>query len=346
MSLHRKSRTAARSLRAAAALLALLALRPLAAEEPRLPARGSPAPADGTLLAREPFAIATPYEETDALTKFRFTREDYEEARAQRDCACFRLRYASDGLSIVGYLVEPRERGEKPLPAILFCRGGTADFGVIEPADMVDFQRWARAGYAVLATNYRGGGGSEGVDEWGGADVDDVLNLVPLAQNLGGIDARNLFLVGRSRGVPMACIALRRGLPARAAALIAGPTDLASPDMQRAEFIEGDDPDFRAMGWPGWRKLWPEYETRRAEHLRARSPLAWAGEITAPLLLMHSRIDPRVPAEHSLRMALELQRAGKEYELVVYPDDGHSLPLHWKDRDAHLIQWFRAHAAR
>lgn len=315
---------------------------PLAAGE-ALPASRAP---DGTLLAREPWRLTTPYDEAGELTKFRFTREAYEEARVQEDCESFRLRYASDGLSIVGFLVQPRASSPSPRPAILFCRGGTADFGAIEPDDLVDFQRWARAGFAVLATNYRGGGGSEGVDTWCGADVDDVMNLVALARNLGGIDVDRLYLLGRSRGGVTAYVALRRGLRVRAAAVIAGPSDLTTQDMQRAEFIDGDAPEFRAIGWPGWRKLWPDFDVRRDEHLRARSAVAWAQELEVPILLLHSRADPRVPVEHSLRLAEELQKAGKEFELVVYSDDGHSLPLRWEDRDAHVVGWFRAHGAR
>ena len=137
----------------------------------------------------------------------------------------------------------------------------------------------------MLASNYRGGGGSDGVDEWGGRDVDDVMNLIPLARDLGYIDMANLFMIGMSRGGPMTYIALRRKFPANAAAVISGVTDLRR-ETRRAEFVEGDDPAFRRMGWPGWRKV---------------------------------------------------------YEVVVYANDGHSLPRHRKDRDAHIIDWFKAH---
>lgn len=299
--------------------------------------------ADGTLLSSEPLTLEQTYDELDELSRFRFPRGLYEEAREQTAYETQRITYASDGLRITGYVCRPRRRDEGDLPAILYCRGGTADFGALEPVELVTFLQWARAGFVVIATNYRGGGGSEGVDTWCGADVDDVLNLAPLARQLGGIDTGNLFVVGLSRGGPMVYRALKRGLPVQAAAVMAGVTDLRVPDMQRNEFIDGDDPEFRAIGWPGWRSLWPDYDVRRDEHLRARSAVAWADSLAVPLLLLHARDDQRVPVEHALILADSLQAHGKEYELVVYGHDGHSLPLNRADRDAHIIGWFRAH---
>jgi hypothetical protein len=37
----------------------------------------------------------------------------------------------------------------------------------------------------VVASQYRGNGGGEGHEEFGGAEVHDILNLIPLAKSLG-----------------------------------------------------------------------------------------------------------------------------------------------------------------
>lgn len=303
----------------------------------------TPAAIDGAILERSPFAITAPYDELDELTRFRFPRDVYDEARTQQDFVGERIVYRSGGLRIVGFVYRPKVAKAAPLPAILYARGGTSDFGAIDESDLVSFHGWAKAGFAVLATNYRGGGGSEGIDEWGGRDVDDLMNLVGVARELGGIDLDNLFLLGLSRGGPMVYIACHRGIAVRAAAVMGGVSDLRVPDMQRAEFIDGDDPVFHKIGWPGWRRIWPDYDTRRDEHLAARSAVCWAGELKTPLLVMHSRIDPRVPVSHAFAMAQALQSAGKEYELVIYGHDGHSLPLRREDRDQHIVNWFRSH---
>ena len=73
-------------------------------------------------------------------------------------------------------------------------------------------------------------------------------------------------------------------------------------ETRRAEFVEGDDPEFRRMGWPGWRKVWPDFERREAEHFASRSAVDWPGEIDVPVLLLHSRSDSRVTASGMVRM--------------------------------------------
>jgi dipeptidyl aminopeptidase/acylaminoacyl peptidase len=134
---------------------------------------------DGCLLSSEPLALTKPYAQLDDLSKFRFPQAEYDEARNQRDFEGLRIAYRSGGLRIVGFIYKPKHTTGRKLPAIIFNRGGTADFGAIEPEELVTFYFWAKEGFVVLASNYRGGGGSEGVDEWGGRDVDDVMNLMP-----------------------------------------------------------------------------------------------------------------------------------------------------------------------
>ena len=306
----------------------------------------SPPLADGQLVASESLSLTKSWDELDELSKFRFPRAEYDEAKNQQTFEAQRIVYGSDGLRIVGYLYKPKETAGRKLPAILFNRGGTADFGALTPNELVNFYFWAKEGFVVLASNYRGGGGSEGVDEWGGRDVNDVLNLVPLAKNLGFIDLDNLFLLGMSRGGPMTYIAIKRGMPVNAAAVIAGVTDLRVQDMQRPEFLDGNDPFLRQIGWLGWKKIWPDFEHRAAEHFAERSAVCWPEQLNVPLLLLHSRTDSRVPVEHALTLANLLEKEGKEYELVIYAHDGHSLPLRRKDRDEHIVSWFKNHVKR
>ena len=45
----------------------------------------------------------------------------------------------------------------------------------------------------VLASQYRGNDGGEGLEEPGGADVNDVVTLVSLASSLAYADPKNIF---------------------------------------------------------------------------------------------------------------------------------------------------------
>ena len=76
-----------------------------------------------------------------------------------------------------------------------------------------------------MASNYRYVHTLGNLDQRGGDDVDDVMNLIPLIRRLPYADAENLFMLGVSRGALMTNIALRRQIPVRAAATVAGVTD-------------------------------------------------------------------------------------------------------------------------
>jgi dipeptidyl aminopeptidase/acylaminoacyl peptidase len=295
---------------------------------------------DGTILASETCAITRSYSALDGQTRETYSKQLYEEARNQDVFECRRVTYMSDGLRVVGYVYAPKSRDSGPLPTILYAPGGTAGFYVIDETTFVRFYTWAKQGFAILATNYRGRGGSEGLDTWGGDDVDDLLNLVSLGRSLGYVDMDNLFLVGASRGGMMATLSLKRGIPVRAAAIIGGAVDLASLARRRPEFIEGWK---EQGGWPGWKGVWPEFEKRRDEHLRERSAVHWAERINAPILILHSRTDEAVHVEQALAFAKALQAREREYELVIYADDSHALHRNREDRDARLIGWFRRH---
>ena len=65
---------------------------------------------------------------------------------------------------------------------------------------MPELAKIASQGYIVVASQYRGNGGSEGREEFGGSDVKDILNLFPLIDNLHNADNKNIGMFGWSRG--------------------------------------------------------------------------------------------------------------------------------------------------
>ena len=133
----------------------------------------------------------------------------------------------------------------------------------------------------------------------------------------------------------MAYIALKRGIPVKAAAIIAGPSDLKAWADGRPDMVSGDDT------YDGFAKVWPDYEHQSMEQYRARSAIYWADRINVPVLILHSRTDKFVPVTQALRMAAALQENGKVYSLLIYEQDGHSLPLNREDRNHRIIEWFK-----
>src|SRR5438045_423372 len=139
--------------------------------------------------------------------------------------------------------------------------------------DLYEMHRFAAEGFVVLASQYRGYDGGEGQDEVGGADLDDVLNLIPLARALGYVDMERVFMFGFSRGAQMTLQSIRRGAPLRAAVVVGAPTDV--------ELSFRENPAIRDLA----RTNWAGGEARLAENIESRSAVRWADKLTVPLLI-------------------------------------------------------------
>jgi poly(3-hydroxybutyrate) depolymerase len=162
-----------------------------------------------------------------------FTPDLYQSLNGANDVAANRIVYLSDSLKIHGFEVRPRI-SVPPHPIIIWCRGGIGDGG-IRAGDLMIMAQWARGGFIVLATQYRGAAGSEGKDEYGGKDVDDVLTLVQLAHRLPNADHENVFLYGLSRGGMEVYEAIAAGADVRAAVVNSGISDLATVNDRRPD---------------------------------------------------------------------------------------------------------------
>ena len=105
-----------------------------------------------------------------------------------------------------GYVGVPREE-KGPLPAVIFNRGGNRAFSVLRPQVIC---KYAAQGFVVLGSQYRGNCGGTGQEEFGGADVNDVLRLIDIALELPGTFKGGVYMAGHSRGGMMTyrCCAL------------------------------------------------------------------------------------------------------------------------------------------
>ena len=303
---------------------------------------------DGRILSSKPRAQLPSYASLDDFGRGYFPRAVYDEARTQTDFDILEITYASDGLTVPGVLIRPKAPGAKKWPAIIFNRGGNGQLGSVidngQPCvgmntsclDIADLYQFAKAGFVVIASDYRYQGATVKRDEWGGVEVDDVLNLVPALKSLDFVDPDRLYMLGLSRGGTMVYLALKRGIPVKAAAVIGGVTDVKAWVDSRPEMgvVNGN-------GYiDGFARIWPDYEHRAEEEYRARSAVYWADKIKVPIFILHSRTDRMVPVAQALRMAEALQENNKVYALHIYERDGHPLPLNRDDRNRMIIDWF------
>lgn len=270
---------------------------------------------------------------TESLRSVLIPRADYEaELKAPAQCAL--AFYGSDGLKVAAYVWTPAKiaPGAK-LPVIVMLRGGNRDFGKFGPDSGRRMAAFTRAGFVVIGVQYRGVDGGEGLEQFGGDDVHDVLNAIKLARQLPEADPRNVFLHGGSRGGMMAYLALKQGAQVNAVVALNALADLPAEAKRRPELAAGP-----------WRALIPGFADRPDEVMRARSAVLFIDQVdTPPILLLHGTADWRAHPDNSYDIARKLQARGRPYALHVFENDVHGLAWNWRERDRLVIDWFRRH---
>lgn len=238
----------------------------------------------------------------------------------------YRITYRSRGLLIAGFVVEPKEQKGK-LPCIIWNRGGSRDFGAIVVGTCYQkIAPLARQGYIVFASQYSGGPGSEGVDDWGDKNIEDVLILKRIIKEWPNTDINRIGMIGGSRGGMMTYRALTLVTWIKAAVIIAGPTD------------EVNAPNFRN----GWREHQISLYGKSKKEQIKRSALYWPGKIykKTPLLIMHGTGDWRVQAHDSIRMAEKLYEQKVPFRFIVYEGADHGLTEFKDESDQQIFSWF------
>ena len=240
----------------------------------------------------------------------------------------YRITYLSDGLRVTGYLVKPQQSGN--YPCVIYNRGGNRDFGQLLIAHAATLLgRMAAEGYVVVASNYRGNGGSEGTEEFGGSDVNDVLRLLDVLGEVKGADTSRIGMMGWSRGGMMTYLALTRSSRLKAAVVGGALADLTT----------GDRPELEEHVYA---ELIPNYETTGEQELKARSAIFWPEKFpkTTPILMLHGNADWRVKPQQSLQMALALDKERVPYRLVVFEGADHGISEFREDVFEETLSWF------
>ncbi len=240
----------------------------------------------------------------------------------------FAIQYQNEGLSIHGFLALPPESDAKPAPGLLFNRGGVGVRSALNATSAwVTVGLYASWGYVSIASNYRGQGGSEGVEEWGGGDVRDAQQALHLLSSFAEVDETRLGCIGGSRGGMMLYMMLRTTTTLRAGVTVGSGTMLHRDEEKAyirknfAQYLLGVD-DVK-------------------EALRQRSAVCFAAEMckTTPLLILHGSGDRRVSPEHSLSLAVELQQCLHPYKLIIYEGADHVLAGQREQSNADIRAW-------
>lgn len=247
------------------------------------------------------------------------------------DVEIYSIAHQSDGLFVTGFMVAPKAAGKYPV--IIFNRGGNRELGSLITAHAVQIMApLAAEGYVVLATNYRGNSGSEGREEFGGVDVNDVANLIRSSAEFDKADNSRVGLVGISRGGMMNLLTIKNhpDLNINAVISVGGISDLQM-SIEHHPILE------EVCG-----ELIPGFSENREAALKSRSANFWVNELPTdvPLLLMHSKTDEHVRYDQVEILADSLGVYGIPYQLQSFENDTHGLTNHREMVQQEVLNWF------
>ncbi len=246
----------------------------------------------------------------------------------------FKIVYLSDGLKVNGYMAVPKKAGK--FPCVIYNRGGNRDLGMITPHSLARFLgEIANWGYVVVASQYRGTAGGEGKDEFGGAEVNDVLNLMPLLANVEKADTTRIGMYGWSRGGMMTYLALTKTDRIKAAIIGSGLADAFETANKRADM----DSVFTAVI--------PGYAENRDTLLKSRSAIQWADKLnkSTPILILTGSADWRVSPDQQISMVKKLVELQHPVRFHLFEGGQHSLAEHAREVN-HTTKLFLDHYVR
>ncbi|MGB7327181.1 MAG: prolyl oligopeptidase family serine peptidase [Rubripirellula sp.] len=221
-----------------------------------------------------------------------------------------------DGVPLPAMLVKPNLPGDSVrFPVVIEVYGG--------PRSPVVSAKWggtktlyrellARRGIATLVVDNRSSAGRGIAESWsirgrfGEVEMKDLGTAVAWLGQQNWADTDRLAIRGWSFGGFLTLYAMTHSDSFAAGIAGGSVTDWREYDSIYTE---------RYMGLPA---------SNEAGYTAA-APLAKAADLSGSLLMIHGEVDDNVHPSNSMRMAKALQKAGKDFQLMIYPGAAHSV---------------------
>jgi dipeptidyl aminopeptidase/acylaminoacyl peptidase len=230
---------------------------------------------------------------------------------------------ARDGMTIHGYLTLPPNAEPKVLPAVLVAHGGPDSR---DRWGLNLLTQWlANRGYAVVSINYRGSVGfgkryvQAGARQIGSKLPQDLIDGIDSLIGKGIINPNKVAIMGGSFGGYLTLYGLCF-YPERFACGVDlyGPTDWLSMIKEYPVHYAALQAHIKMylgdLKSPADRKMLTEC-----------SPLFYASQIKAPLLMAQGANDPKVRPSQSQKIYDTLKQKGIPVQYTLYKDEGHGL---------------------
>ena len=221
----------------------------------------------------------------------------------------------SDGTLFYGRLIKPANfRAEEKYPAIVMVYGGPGAQSVRNSWSGATWdQALAQRGFVIWQMDNRGSKGRGHAFEspiyrrMGKVELADQLEGLHYLINQGFVDSSRVGIYGWSYGGFMTLYSL-----------------LNAPDVFRAGIAGAP-----VTSWRNYDTIYTErylgLPSENAEGYRAGSAVEYAGKLKAKLLMLHNIEDDNVLFQNTLQMAEALEKAGKLFDMVIYPQKTHGV---------------------
>ncbi len=222
---------------------------------------------------------------------------------------------AADGTPLYARLIKPAgfETG-KTYPAIVMVYGGP---GVQEVRDTWQGLSWdqvlAHKGFVIWQLDNRGSAGRGHKFEsvifrnMGANELEDQKRGIEHLLSLGFVDPHRIGMYGWSYGGYMTLYTVTHAPGLIKAAIAGAPVT----NWRNYDSIYTD----RYMGLPA----------ENEEAYRVTSPQTKAGELQSKLLIVHNIEDDNVHFANTMQMADALEKANKQFSMLVYPQKTHGV---------------------
>ncbi|GAA3731459.1 dipeptidyl aminopeptidase/acylaminoacyl peptidase [Spinactinospora alkalitolerans] len=213
-------------------------------------------------------------------------------------------------------LVSLPEEGAAPHPTVFIVHGGpqAQDFDSFAP----DVAAWVDHGFAVVRVNYRGstGYGSAWRDALEGrvglTELEDIKAVRDWAVGSGLSDPDRMVLEGGSWGGYLALLGIGRHPGDWSAGIAAVPI---------ADYVAAYEDEMEALRAFD-RSLFGGSPQDVPDLYRASSPITYAADVTAPVLVLAGENDPRCPIRQIDNYIARLAELGRPHEVHRF-DAGH-----------------------
>ncbi|KYK37738.1 MAG: prolyl oligopeptidase family serine peptidase [Theionarchaea archaeon] len=214
-----------------------------------------------------------------------------------------------DGAVVRGFLVDPQE-DNTVYPAVVLVHGGrSSQQAALQMAETIG-KLCVDHGYVALSVDYRDG-------PLGLQDVEDTLAAIAFLKTLDFVDAERVGVYGGSHGGYIALMCAWRS-DVKAVVEAAGFCDLK--EMAERILQPGDE---KSQWMEQMVEFYGGYPDEVPDAYMEYSPCGHIAEFTAPVFIIHGKMDTTVPVEHAYTLQELLDYHNKPYEIYLSEEGAH-----------------------